>query len=659
MLSSLDVLLATVRLVHECFVDGAVRTELLQLQGADARPTIDLLTQSGTVDATLAQRLPDIIATYRPRVHLTELQPESMRSATTGWLHFTAVDCKRHIQSVIDGIASVQTVQRIREQSLAVEKPPNWPQMLADLHLPADWDLYRSYFQPLINERVQQIVRRSWQSISAGTLANVERLAQQTERTDAEPKDADKWRPNGGAVPLSLKQALSADRRQHPMLLAERGYAPPIVAVCAELDEQLQSIYDDLTLYLGDPAATAGPGDPEAGEHALLVAYLQATSREAVAELIVAIQSMTGHRSKSTCVALATLLPAIVELCPNLKRCLQQGGSTRPATASTPPSDWTTVTGLLADASFAFWSEWIEAFVAEQAARLPAAAQIDYRHMAGDQLLWERIRVEETDEQERPIESTIRVPAHVSVGLQQFWHTVSTQLQAQLVPYTLPARVMAALVAALTEHVRTVYAARAAQPFVRASQTASLQCYFDVRFVQLVFVGRTAAGGGRTDEWAELAGAFKANVDPFDFELFHRYVGANVKKAALRMQVSQQFNCRIEFMLINPNFLVPAQARRPDRQRRSADRRAGGRSATGGHRTRQGAECADAEHRQERDDRILFATAGDERTADQQQWRPARKECARYGGRSTVVGLCVLLCHWRKRAPRLYCVFFS
>lgn len=62
-LASLDVLLATLRLIGECFVDGAVRAEVDGLQdGSSAPATIELM---GLTDAVFRQRVPEIIATYR------------------------------------------------------------------------------------------------------------------------------------------------------------------------------------------------------------------------------------------------------------------------------------------------------------------------------------------------------------------------------------------------------------------------------------------------------------------------------------------------------------------------------------------------------------------------------------------------------------------
>lgn len=424
-------------------------------------------------------------------------------------------------------------------------KPPTWSAILETLHLPNDLDLYQFYYQPLINERVKQIIQRSWTDIIGRTCRDIEQLIDHTNRTDTEPKGAGKWTVHNADIPLSLKQALSAHKQSHRLLMRSKGYTPAIVDVCAQLDGQLQTIHDDLSLYLGTAPERCAANDD--GEYAAVVAYLQRTSGAAVAELIATIRSLVGHRTKSTCVALATLHSAILELCPNLKRCLLQGGAasqTWPVSGAVPTTtattanktEWDQAGELLANESFRCWMAWSGLFVAEQAVHFPAGTVFGYQHMANDMLAWETHSVEEQDEHDRPIQSAIRVPAHVSVQLQRFWHNVCAHLTVSVVPYTLPRPVTEALCAQLTAHLLSVYAARAASTFVVGCQTAALQCYFDVKFVQLVFVGRDADDA--VEQWTALAGQFKAHIDPFDFELFHKYLVANVKKAVLRMQVS-------------------------------------------------------------------------------------------------------------------------
>lgn len=118
-LASLEVLLVTLRLVHECFVLGGVRREVDALQADGATPTLELV-QFLADDAELLHKVPEIIAKFRPRIQLTELPAEALRTQMAEWLRFTSIECKRQIRSVIDGIASVKTIHKIRQQVLGI-----------------------------------------------------------------------------------------------------------------------------------------------------------------------------------------------------------------------------------------------------------------------------------------------------------------------------------------------------------------------------------------------------------------------------------------------------------------------------------------------------------------------------------------------------------
>lgn len=148
---------------------------------------------------------------------------------------------------------------------------------------------------------------------------------------------------------------------------------------------------------------------------------------------------------------------------------------------------------------------------------------------------WETITIEENDELDQPITSTIRVPAQPSISLQSFLHRVCRQL-GQSVTHTLAPSVTRMLAEELSTRLQRTYQTFAESEFVNGNQNASLQCYLDVKFVALLMVPRDQKQS--SELWYGLAEHFKANVDPFDFELFHKYIAANVKKSAQRMHVS-------------------------------------------------------------------------------------------------------------------------
>lgn len=309
--------------------------------------------------------------------------------------------------------------------------------------------------------------------------------------------------------------------------MKSKGYSDGIIAICQSLDANLKAINEDLSLYLNQASLS---NESLSEDQSNVVQFLQVTSRNSISELITAIKSSKSHSTKSTLICLATLLQAMTELCPSLNLCLCLNNKTdKPSTES-----WDTVCLLLKDESFRFWTQWITIFV-EEYIGLFDTTTIDHQTITKEFLTWEKITVEEKDELDQPIESTIRVPSHVSVTLQKFWHLVCRGL-TNILPYTLSRNVTSSLSKELTQYLFRVYTERSEHEFVKATQNASLQFYFDVKFIQTVFVSRETKT--EWEKWQQLAAAFKANIDPFDFELFHKYLSINVKKAVQRMQVN-------------------------------------------------------------------------------------------------------------------------
>lgn len=401
--------------------------------------------------------------------------------------------------------------------------------ILESLFLPSNLDLYKFCYQPLISERVKQIIRYSWEETVRQSHREVIELTNKEDIADKDSKATNKWTPNSNDIPLSLKQALSNDKQCHRFLMKSKGYSSGIINICQSLDLNLKTINDELSLYLSQDTVS---NDSLSEDHSNVVQFLQSTSRDSISALITAIKSSKKHSTQSTLICLATLLQAMTELCPSLKLCLCLNNNNNNKSSS---NAWDSVCLLLQDESFRFWTEWIRSFVSEYSGMFDTTT-IDHQTITKEFLTWEKITVEEKDELDQPIESTIRVPSHLSVTLQTFWHLVCRGL-TNILPYTLGRTVTASLSLELTKYLLRIYQERSENDFVKSSQNASLQFYFDVKFVQTVFVTRETKADW--EQWQQLAAAFKANVDPFDFELFHKYLTINVKKAVQRMQVNE------------------------------------------------------------------------------------------------------------------------
>lgn len=200
---------------------------------------------------------------------------------------------------------------------------------------------------------------------------------------------------------------------------------------------------------------------------------------------------------------------------------------------SSGAEQWERVSRLLAEEMMNLWKKWIEIFFEH---RLQSNGghcfAIDIQNLLAILPKWEAIRIEEKDESNQTIESKIRVPNQLSIPLQQFLFVCCKQLTV-LVPNTLPRQVTVLLADHLIGELVRTYDDMYQQnvTFLSTSQNASLQFYFDLKCLALLFLG-----GRRNDELHSLTSKYKANIDPFDFEMFHKYINSNVKTMAQRMQ---------------------------------------------------------------------------------------------------------------------------
>lgn len=163
-------------------------------------------------------------------------------------------------------------------------------------------DFYEKFYRPLLRSRVQSIVKSA---LSAAVSATEKEIASFLDASDAKwTGKAEKecplrvltavslsvsrsfWINEPGDNPLSLKQALSAKREDHRLLMKVKGYSESICAVCATFDRSTEAIYNDLNLYINSETAGEGLAASEVGaaEQEQIVAHLRQCSQDGIAE---------------------------------------------------------------------------------------------------------------------------------------------------------------------------------------------------------------------------------------------------------------------------------------------------------------------------------------------------------------------------------------
>lgn len=254
---------------------------------------------------------------------------------------------------------------------------------------------------------------------------------------------------------------------------------------------------------------------------------------------------------------LAKLLRAVTEICPHVKQCLMPttlllSNTWNESSNVSHIEQWERVCRLLTEESVNLWKQWIELFIGDVLRKqngLCFSIKIDLLTLLDWFPRWETFTIEEKDETNSSVQSTIRVPAHPSIPLQMFLFECSTRLNEKI-PETLPKSVTAMLNDRLLNRIVNTYTELSNKnEFIFTNQNACLQFYFDLKFLTILFLN-----GKRNDQLQSLAGKFKAGIDPFDFELLHKYINANVKLAAQRKQ--HQYGLVIPSTVTNQSLLA-------------------------------------------------------------------------------------------------------
>ncbi|XP_065076704.1 conserved oligomeric Golgi complex subunit 1 [Ochlerotatus camptorhynchus] len=532
-LASLKLLMNTVNLMNECFIGseqehGLLIKELMLVTDEIALPTIHLIKSE---DPKIIQTLPDIICKFRPRIVLQSLSPELVRKSSQLWLKNVEKIAISQLSNLMDLVTTIKVLHDIKKLSLeAACKPGEWSIICKKLSFPESLDFYVLFYQPLINSRIKAIIKKCWSEMVTSSSCDILNLLSSV-AVDKSLRDVKSfvWSESSEDIPLNLKAALDrSNLATHYLLMKSKAFPPVLVNLASSLDERIQSLTKDVASFLETSATN---------ETSQLIEFYSDCSVENINELLTAIKTRDYKQSPEKFILLARLLIAYRELCPSLKQCLTpslmtQAEVTVPWQSEDKLTDgerWSNVSGLLEEESLRFWKLWLEQFVTKWP---QLERQISYQTLLTEFPLWDTVTIEENDEQNQPVQSTIHVPALPSFPLQKLLHVIATLLNA-LVPQTIPKTIIVQVVERIISYLHDHYQFLSQNEFVRKNQNSALQYYFDLKFVQLLFSGRERKQ--LADPYNDLINEFKTYIDPFDFDVFYPHVNTNVKRAVQRM----------------------------------------------------------------------------------------------------------------------------
>lgn len=473
----------------------------------------------------------------RPHIKEFDIKPEGIKTVMSSWLNYIENISKNQLKSLIDLITTVKTIDEIKKSILTIEKPNDWSKMCSEICLPVNLDLYQLYYQPLFNLRIREVVKTSWSEILEYTSCDVKKLLESKDKNLRSTKSF-VWNENIVAdIPKSLKEALSSNLQAHKLLMKSKGFSPPIVEFCDSLDKKLNNLFQDFSLFLTNDAL-GKKSDLDIKEFDDLNLFFKEYAKKGVSEMINKIK-LVSMDSKDECIVLilARLLQAISELVPNLKLCLSFNVniSWNEDTRTSHSDYWSTVNRLLEDESSRFWKLWVDQInlYVVYTSKENLIKTIDSNTVLRDFPKWENFTIEEKDELDNLVQSTIHVPSQLSFCVQQFLNDICCEIN-KAVPHTIPKSILILLNDCILKELYSFYISISEKDFIKSNQNAALQYFFDTKFISQLLVSRD--NKIMSENFHNLSNIFKSFIDPFDFELFYNYLNSNVKKSCQRMK---------------------------------------------------------------------------------------------------------------------------
>ncbi|XP_055614127.1 conserved oligomeric Golgi complex subunit 1-like [Uranotaenia lowii] len=534
-LTSLKLLMNTVELIHMCFIgsDALLLEELSLITNESSPPTIAYFKSE---DPKIIQILPGIIRNFRPRIQLQPLNSELVRKSSQNWLQTVEKVVTNQFGHLFNLIPSIKMLQDVKKHCLeTAERPGSWSENCRNLSLPENLNFYLLYYQPLFNSRAKAIIEHDWSEIIDANRKDVYHLilSIKTDKLLREHKTF-VWSESSEDIPRNLKEALDRTHlASHPLLMKYFAFPPALVELSLHLDGKIQSMTNDIISF----RETSSPSESEQFEE-----FFSECSVQNFTELLSSLRSVELKDNLEAVILMARLTASFKTICPALKQCIaplkqtekyspwQDNFAEEKKGNSNTKDRWYRIEGLLDEESSRFWSLWLEDFVK----MWPLLEQnVGYPTLLSHFPLWDTITIEENDEQNQIVQSTIRIPALPSFPLQKQLHAIVSLLNHQI-PHTLPKPIHVQIIDRLTTSFMEHYQVLASNEFVQKNQNCSLQYYFDLKFLQLLFTGSDQKHF--LDRCNHLVATFKGHIDPFDFDVFYFHLNVNVKRAIQRMQ---------------------------------------------------------------------------------------------------------------------------
>ncbi|XP_077285112.1 conserved oligomeric Golgi complex subunit 1 isoform X2 [Arctopsyche grandis] len=575
------VIIRTLELLYSCFVeneDGLILQKLNNLYKKDSPPLIALVQCH---DSSGFKLLPSVIADYRltPAAPLKAVNKEELFQCVSTWMKWVQQFSSERVESFLKYINSAKSLHLIRENALAIEIPNNWSDICKALTIDQQYsNIWTSQFQPLVTKRVKDAISSKWEQITKTFKDNFNKLLESVLNPNSKEKEVNlNWFVWNDLISESFIDAdddiiIAVNDIMKGMAMQDRGFTPKLENVCINFNSGLQSLLEDLQIYLyGTSASNANQSDFEEDvKHVLsekpvkdygqiklfcdradVENFLHEVSKKQIKSIIEYIHDDCLKKSKENTtsdlpfnrsILTSRLLQAIPQLVPNLRSCfvpLQVQSILLYEEFQIPDADntalWDEVCKILDENCHLCWTHWvdnaikkIEELLLDMPQEFTMAANINYLLVQ-----WDAITIEEKDDQDQPISSTIKIPAGPSIKLQEFIYLASRILD-EVVPHTLPKKIHSNFIETVADKTLKYFSRVIKDKSDEINQKCALQLMMDVRHLTLLLV--TRENKKLLSDSHEICDLLKEKIDPFDYDVFYPHMQVNAKRSVQRVQ---------------------------------------------------------------------------------------------------------------------------
>jgi conserved oligomeric Golgi complex subunit 1 len=216
-------------------------------------------------------------------VKVTTLRPETLQATMKSWLQYIDNISQNQLAGLVQLITSVKIIHSVKKDATTLVRTSEWPRLCQNLHLPEDLDFYKRFYQHLVNARIKEIIRSSWQRTMAETQQDVVGLLNQRHES-AFNLHCHVWTEEPADNPKSLQEVVQRSKGASRLLMKCKGYEPAIVELFQRMDAKVEALYGDLSIYLkNDGVFVAGRAGGDA-ETDGIVAFLRDCTRDSISE---------------------------------------------------------------------------------------------------------------------------------------------------------------------------------------------------------------------------------------------------------------------------------------------------------------------------------------------------------------------------------------